>query len=113
VVSYRSPLLGPQVSSTRVRKPEEPIELSILPNPFFGSAVVELQLAQESRVAVEIYDLSGRLVESLANGAFGAGAHRFVWNGENDSGSDVPSGVYVCRGNFQDRVKATKVVLAR
>jgi flagellar hook assembly protein FlgD len=72
-----------------------------------------LQLAQEARVAVEVYDVSGRLVESLANGVFGAGAHRFVWNGRDAFGHECGSGTYFCLASSREWAKGVKMILAR
>jgi flagellar hook assembly protein FlgD len=42
-----------------------------------------------------VFDLAGRAVRSLASGVFAAGEHAITWDGRDDGGQTVPSGVYV------------------
>ena len=46
---------------------------------------------------LEIYDLQGRLVKTLANGVFAAGEHMLTWYGRNDQDRVVASGLYLAR----------------
>jgi photosystem II stability/assembly factor-like uncharacterized protein len=67
------------------------------PNPFRAGTTITFSLAEASHVSVEIYDLTGRKVRSLAAGRRGAGGHELRWDGTNDSGRRVASGVYFVR----------------
>jgi hypothetical protein len=67
------------------------------PNPFRSRASISFSLARASRVSVDVYDIAGRRVKNLASGNRGAGDHRVVWDGRNESGRSVASGVYVAR----------------
>ncbi|MFH1314045.1 MAG: C39 family peptidase [Candidatus Eisenbacteria bacterium] len=66
--------------------------------PYPVPAVSEIRfavtLARASDAAVRVYDTRGRLVTILADESFGAGTHNMAWNGKDDSGRDVASGVY-------------------
>ena len=64
------------------------------PNPFNASTNVSFALPEKSKVNVVIYDVSGRLVEVLAQTEMTAGTHSLTWNAE------VSSGVYFCKVNF-------------
>ncbi|HHS50329.1 MAG TPA: T9SS type A sorting domain-containing protein, partial [candidate division Zixibacteria bacterium] len=64
------------------------------PNPFNATTAIAFQLPAKEHVAIEVFDISGRRVTRLADGEFGEGTHRIVWNGRGDSGMDVASGVY-------------------
>ena len=64
------------------------------PNPFAGSTTVYFQLPQETAVNLEVFDLSGRRVVTLHDGALPAGPHQVVWNGVTQSGERAASGVY-------------------
>ncbi len=67
------------------------------PNPFNPTTTIELALPQDSEVQLVIYDISGRKVRTLVQAALPAGFHEIVWNGRNDAGQPVSSGVYLYR----------------
>jgi len=74
------------------------------PNPFNPETTIRFALAEAGNVSIEIFGLKGQLVRTLVNGAFGAGMHRVSWNGCDDSGRGVSSGVYFYRmraGDYQ------------
>ncbi|NOT34320.1 MAG: T9SS type A sorting domain-containing protein [Candidatus Eisenbacteria bacterium] len=66
------------------------------PNPLkSGTAVIEFGLAKTEKVQVNVYDVTGRLVKTLADREFKSGeAHRLTWNGSDESGRSVARGVY-------------------
>ena len=65
------------------------------PNPFNPSTTIRFDLPVASEVNLAIYDARGRLVKSLARGeAFDAGRHVLKWDGKDDGGASVASGVY-------------------
>ena len=65
------------------------------PNPFAGRTAIGFELARRERVDLRVYDVSGRLVRTLESGAvLEAGAHSLEWNGRDDAGAPVESGLY-------------------
>jgi flagellar hook assembly protein FlgD len=56
-----------------------------------------MELKSSTTASVGIYDLRGRLVTTLLDGFQQAGRRTLVWNGRNESGRTVPSGVYMIR----------------
>jgi len=66
------------------------------PNPFQLSTALEYTLSHEGAVHISIYSVSGRRVRSLFQGRLPAGPHRIVWDGKDESGDPMPSGVYWC-----------------
>lgn len=64
------------------------------PNPFNPRTTIRFSLAQEGQVEIAIYDVNGRLVKTLVDGKETAGTHAVVWDGTNDRGTRVGSGVY-------------------
>jgi hypothetical protein len=64
------------------------------PNPFNTRATVWFSLAAEGAVEVAIYDVSGRLVRTLADEVMEAGAHTLVWDGTDEAGLRVGAGVF-------------------
>ncbi|MGD9402833.1 MAG: FlgD immunoglobulin-like domain containing protein, partial [bacterium] len=71
------------------------LSLSARPNPFSGSTTLRLTLPSASAVKLSIYDVNGRLVETLAEGRLSAGEHRFEWDGRTASGTVVAPGSYI------------------
>jgi len=81
--------------------------ISAFPNPFNSSATIQYSLNSDSRVLLQVYDLTGRLVKTLVQGDVSAGVHSVVWNA-----SDVAGGIYVCRmqaGAYFETVKLSLV----
>ena len=67
------------------------------PNPFRLATHVDFSLDQESKARVEVLDLLGRNLKSLASGRFVAGQHTVTWSGDIDQGGIAPAGVYLIR----------------
>ena len=80
------------------------------PNPFNPSVVIPLALATDAaKVALRVYDVLGRRVRQVWQGPLGAGSHRFVWDGRDESGRAVAAGVYVYQVAVDGRVEAKKM----
>lgn len=76
-------------------RPETFALLQNYPNPFNAETLITYHLAEPaSAVHVTIVDVRGRLVCTLFNGSQAAGAHQLVWNGQDEQGHAVASGVY-------------------
>ena len=76
------------------------------PNPFGSTTTIAFELPTASRVHLEIFDLLGRRVKTLAEGAYPAGSHVVQWNRRDANGKEVRPGVYVYRliaGTFRDQ----------
>lgn len=65
------------------------------PNPFNLSTNICYQLSTSSAIQLDIYNIEGQLIKSLVNGYRSMGTHNVVWDGTNDDGSLVSSGVYI------------------
>jgi hypothetical protein len=73
------------------------------PNPFNPSTTISFSVSQRGSVMLEIYDLTGRHVRTLLSGDVAAGQHNVQWDGREEGGSSVGSGVYF----YQLRVGST------
>jgi hypothetical protein len=68
------------------------------PNPFGIETTIRYVLSEAAEVTVQVYDASGRLVRVLTERSFvDAGIHQVVWDGTDEIGQRVRSGVYFCR----------------
>jgi len=78
-----------------------------------GAVHLALSLPQPASATVSIYDVSGRLVATLARGALPAGAHALDWSGRTDDGDQAASGVYFVRALVDSEVLSAKLALVR
>jgi hypothetical protein len=84
------------------------------PNPFRGGTAVRYDIPRDgASIALEVYDVSGRLVRVLADGPQSAGSKLAVWDGRNERGLSVASGVYYCRMRSEDFEESVKLLLLR
>ncbi len=78
------------------RKP--PVYLTDLlpanPNPFNQSTRIRFSLENSDEVALRVYDVNGRVVRTVVNGFRERGAHDMMWDGRDDAGRELASGVY-------------------
>jgi hypothetical protein len=70
---------------------------SAYPNPFNSVTQIELAVPQTGPVTIEIYNVAGQRVRTLAHEAFLAGVHRLTWDARSDANLPVGSGLYLCR----------------
>ncbi|MEO6462409.1 MAG: FlgD immunoglobulin-like domain containing protein [Candidatus Eisenbacteria bacterium] len=65
------------------------------PNPFAGETRIAYTLAARRDAVVKVFDPAGRLVRTLARGMHEPGTHAVTWDGRNEAGRSMPSGVYL------------------
>jgi hypothetical protein len=97
----------------RIRNPVQFGSAEIAPNPFVASTQFLLTVPSHDRFSISIFDINGRLVNSITSGRLGADPQALVWDGCDHSGRAVPPGVYFCRFESLDCVATHKVVRIR
>ena len=83
------------------------------PNPFNGLIEVRYRLPHGTRVTVTVYDVLGRRVRTLWEGWQSGGNHLVRWDGRNDRGQEVSSGLYLVRITAGHLSGVGKVLLLR
>jgi CSLREA domain-containing protein len=83
------------------------------PNPFNPSTVIDFSIPRRGRIELEIFDILGRRVRLLVAGHIEAGNHSVEWDGHDDRGRPVASGVYFSRLRAIDFWATSKLVLLR
>ncbi|OGB70089.1 MAG: hypothetical protein A2Y94_01980 [Caldithrix sp. RBG_13_44_9] len=83
------------------------------PNPFNPETVISWQLAVGNEVQLKIYDLLGQEVRTLVNEWHEAGYHSVNWDGRDQSGNSLSSGIYLCQLTINDFQQIRKMLLVR
>lgn len=83
------------------------------PNPFNPETVIAFNLPQAGTARLDIYNILGQHVRTLINGWNPVGRHTVVWDGSDDAGRQVPSGVYLYRLQTGHESTARKMILLR
>ncbi len=83
------------------------------PNPLRTEARIRLQIDEATSGSASIYAADGRLVTTLFRGDLDRRRHELVWDGRDEAGHEVPSGVYYCLLNLGGRPVRTPLVVVR
>lgn len=84
-----------------------------VPNPFNPRTTIAFDLAETGRATVKIYGVDGRLVKTLADSEFRPGRYTRIWDGTDESGRGVASGVYLVRLQTPDGTHLRRMLLLR
>lgn len=83
------------------------------PNPFNSSTVIQYGLPVNETVNIIIYDILGREIRHVLKDKQSAGTHKIFWEGEDDNGKKLPSGIYICRLGAGSISTSIKLILIR
>ena len=83
------------------------------PNPFNPSTSIEFSVAREGHVELGVFDLSGRLIRTLVSETRASGNHTVTWDGRNDSGGAVSSGMYFYKYSSGGETTSRKMTLVK
>jgi len=90
------------------------LRLIAVPNPFNPQTTISFDLPRETQATVRIFDVTGRLVRSLLNGAIARqGRNEVVWNGRDVDGRQVATGVYFYRLEAGEYSETKRMVLIK
>ncbi len=87
--------------------PEDYVLYNNYPNPFNAGTTIRFNIPtqKDANVTLQVFDIQGRLIRTLAKGNIGSGLHTFQWDGTGQNGRIAPSGIYFYRltaGDFQE-----------
>ncbi|MFQ5708979.1 MAG: FlgD immunoglobulin-like domain containing protein [bacterium] len=83
------------------------------PNPFNPSTTIEYKVAKATNLTLDIYNLLGQKIRSLIDQPQAPGTYRVQWNGRDDQGRQVSSGIYIYRFQAGNRVFFNKMTLLK
>ncbi len=105
--SNGDPTSGPEDLPTRL------VLHSAWPNPFNPVTRFSFELPSDTSLRLDVYDVSGRLVSSIADAMYEAGRYEMDWHARDDSGRELSSGVYLLRLSSELGVQTQRLVLLR
>lgn len=82
----------------------------ISPNPFTSQCNIDFNLEKSESIQVKVYNLQGQVVKTLLDTHTEQGSHSIVWDGTNESGSNLPAGNYIVLLKTDKRMAAKQVV---
>jgi len=83
------------------------------PNPFNPTTTIDFSLNKTTEVRILIYNINGELVRDLVSGTYSAGAYRIVWDGRNEEGLQVASGIYIYRMKAGSFIQTNKMIFSK
>lgn len=83
------------------------------PNPFNPETTIRFALPLESKVTLKVFNIQGQLTKNVLEERLGAGYHQVVWDGTNDQGATLPSGVYLLKNDASSFSEVQKMILVR
>ncbi len=83
------------------------------PNPFNPETTISFDMPAKGHANLSIYNVKGQLVKTLADGTLGYGKQSFVWNGTDNAGKDVTSGLYFYRLTANGSVETKRMMLMK
>jgi hypothetical protein len=126
VVFLRSPASATGPADSSVAEPREALDAEMIaalptrttlyknaPNPLNPATTIRFDLAHDAHVELRIYNVSGRLVRTLVNGPLERKRHQVVWDGMDNAGVPVSSGIYFYRLETTDFKDTRKMVVLR
>ncbi len=113
IISFRVSNGNPSAIASKDELPKAIAILGISPNPFNPSTTISFSLPSASKMNLAVYDITGRKVRTLMSNHLSAGNHSAVWDGRDNAGRTVSSGVYIARLEAGKAVKSMKMLLMR
>ncbi|MDP7716341.1 MAG: T9SS type A sorting domain-containing protein, partial [Candidatus Marinimicrobia bacterium] len=83
------------------------------PNPFNPVTTIRFDVPKESHVQMDVYNILGQRIRTLVNGTMQPGFHSVSWNGTNDMGKPLASGMYIYRIHSSEFTAVKKLVLMK
>lgn len=85
--------------------------VSNYPNPFNPETTIMFTTGNNANIEISIYNIKGQKIKTLANEKMEAGEHQVVWNGTDDNGNSVSSGIYFYKMRSDGRYTSTKKMI--
>ena len=104
---------GDHVNDSPAAKPQEFVLNQNYPNPFNPTTTISYQLVKNSDVLLTIYNQTGQKVRTLVQKRQGSGFQSINWDGRDDAGQQLSSGIYLYRLQVDNKVQTRKLMLVK
>ena len=101
------------VSNENNKLPNSFALLQNYPNPFNPSTTIKYSLPENKNIKITVYDINGNEIKTLVSGSIEAGEHSVTWNGKNNFGTQVASGIYFYSLVADGFIQTKKLVLLK
>ncbi|MEG8947130.1 LamG-like jellyroll fold domain-containing protein [Rosettibacter firmus] len=89
------------------------LDISNFPNPFNSTTSIVYKISNPAKVLIEVYNVLGQKINTLVDKEQSSGLYEITWNGKNNYGIDVPSGIYFCVIKTKQEMKMRKLILIK
>jgi len=83
------------------------------PNPFNNSVSISFEIPHSKNVNLSIFDMKGKLVRQLNLGVLSSGLHKVLWDGKNNLGNELSSGIYMVVLEVGGKINIQKISLIK
>lgn len=100
-----------EIKETYIQKTEN--QVTIVPNPFTNETSINVSFDGNANIQIEILNIMGQKVATIASGVNIEGSASFVWNGTDNKGNKMKSGIYLCRIiTDNNNIQVSRILLA-
>ena len=110
-LTYNDPLVGIEESELNIQNSK--LRISNYPNPFNPTTTISFNLPSDSDVSIDVYNVKGQKVKTLVNQKMVAGNNNVIWNGDDNNGSKVSSGIYFYKVKTNQATAMKKIMLLK
>ncbi len=107
IVTITNPTTGINTLNNDPDKPGIFLIQQNYPNPFNNQTQIRFYVAKPEQIILSIFDSRGQRIRMITNQVLRTGWHQITWNGDNDTGKPVASGIYICQmtaGSYQKAI---------
>ena len=83
------------------------------PNPFNPETTIRFNVSEPGSILIEIYNVRGQRIRTLLNKHIDAGEHSIIWNGQDENGREVGSGIYLYIMRMEDFSQTQRMILMK
>jgi outer membrane protein assembly factor BamB len=107
---FKTQISFTMVNIDNITRNEKELTSKVYPNPFREYTSIHYSLEQKSFVEIKILNSLGQQVKAITNGIQSAGEYTVIWNGRNDQGEKLYTGLYFCTIRKDDRIETRKIL---
>ncbi|MDP2402164.1 MAG: FlgD immunoglobulin-like domain containing protein, partial [Actinomycetota bacterium] len=107
------PHMDPSMATDDNAIPALTASLSVYPNPFNPSTTIGFSLSRPAFVELDVYNLKGQKVRKLLAGETNAGSHSALFDGRDDRGRELSTGIYLLRMKYDNHLMMSKISLIK